>query len=106
MAAEDFDLPAGRPVELHFADVVTDLHAIGPGVHAQRAPNGAGNADEPFHAAKVVFRAEGDHAAKVCRGVDVLKVAVKNDIGLRTDELHNYPRQLPITNKQVRAAAE
>src|SRR5260370_32801794 len=106
MAAEDFDLPAGRPVELHFADVVTDLHAIGPGVHAQSAPYGAGNTDEPCHAAKVVFRAEGDHAAKVCRGVDVRKVTIEHDVGLRADELQNHPWQIPIADEQVRASAE
>ena len=106
VATENFDRPTGGPVELHFADIAADLHAVGPGIHAQSPPDGAGNTDESLHAAEVVLRAEGDHAAKVCRGVDVRKVAIEHDIRFRTDELQDHPGQLPITHQQIRAAAE
>ncbi len=99
-------MPAGGPVELHFADIAADLHAVRPGIHAQSTSDGAGNTDESFHAAKVVLGTKGDHAAKVGRGVDVRKIAIENDIGLRTDELQDHPGQLPITDQQIRASAE
>src|SRR5882762_2299960 len=94
MAPEDFDFPAGRTVELHFPDIAADLHAVSPGIHAQSAPDGAGNADETFHPAEIVLRTEGDHAAKVCRGVDVREVTIEHDIRFRTDELQHHPWQL------------
>src|SRR3981189_3693202 len=106
VATENFDRPTGSPVELHFADIAADLHPVGPGIHAQSASDGAGNTDESFHAAEVVLGAEGDHAAQVCRGVDVRKIAIEHDIGLRTDELQDHPGQLPVTHQQIRAAAE
>src|SRR5258705_1181265 len=106
VAAENFDLSSGRPVELHFADITADLHAVGSGIHAQGASDSAGNADKPFHAAEVILRAECDHAAKVCRGINVRKVAIEHDIRLGTDKLQDHPWQLPITDQQIRAAAE
>src|SRR5260370_5441797 len=58
MAFESFTFAGGGPVELHLADVAADLHAVGAGVHPEGASDGAGDADESFHAAEVVFRAE------------------------------------------------
>src|SRR5205807_6851085 len=106
IAPEDFDLPAGRPIGLHFPDIAADLHAIGAGIHPQSPPDGAGNAYEPFHPAEVILGTEGDHAAKVGCGVDAREVAVEDDVWLRTDKLQDYPGQFAITYQQVRAAAE
>ena len=103
---EDFDLPAGRPVERHFPDIVADLHAIRAGIHAQSAPDRARNTDEPFHSAEVVLGTKGDHAAKVGSGVDAHKAAIKDDVRLRTNKLQNHPRQFAITYEQIRAATE
>src|SRR6266568_6893051 len=106
IAPENFDRSAGRPVELHFPNVGADLHAVGPGIHAQGAPDSAGNTDEPLHSAEVVLGTKGDHAAQVGRGVNVRKVAIDHYIGLRTNKLQDHPGQLPITHEQVRASAE
>src|SRR5260370_13177918 len=61
----------------------SDLHAIGSGIHAQRASDGSRNTDEPFHPAQIVFGAKGNRAAEVRGGIDVGKVAFEDDIGLR-----------------------
>src|SRR5713101_2819072 len=106
MAAEDFNLAGGRPVELHFADVAADLHAIGSGIHAQGASDGSRNTDEPFHPAQVVFGAEGNRAAEVCGGIYMGKVAFEDDVLIAANELQDHPGQFSITDKQVGAAAE
>src|SRR5207249_8886762 len=106
IAPEDCDLPASRPIELHFPNVAADLHAIGSSIHAESASDGTGNPNETLHAAEVVLGAEGDHAAKVGSGVHVSEVPVEDDVWLRADELQDYPRQLIFTYEQVRASAE
>ena len=101
MAPEDLDFPAGRTVELHFPDITADLHAVSPGIHAQSSSDCAGDTDESFHAAEVIFRAEGNYAAKVRCSIDVRKVAIEHHAGLGTNELQDYPGQLPVADEQV-----
>src|SRR5260370_22098232 len=106
MIPENFDLPAGRPVELHFPDIAANLHAVGPGIHAQCASDSAGDADESLHPTEIVRRAEGDQAPQACRGIDMREIAMDHDVGLGTDELQDHPGQFPITYEQVRASTE
>src|SRR5258708_19956398 len=102
MIPEDFNLPAGRPVELHFPDIAANLHAVGSGVHSQGASDGAGDADESLHPTEIVLRAESYHASQVCRSVDMREIPIEHDVGLRTDELHDAPGKFPITHEKVR----
>src|SRR5260370_42248708 len=106
MIPEDFNLPAGRPVELHFPDIAAILHAVGSGVHSQGASDGAGDADESLHPTEIVLRAERYHASQVCRSVDMREIAIEHDVGLRTDEVHDEPRKFPITYQKGRASTQ
>src|SRR5260370_41097014 len=101
MAAEGFKLAGRRPVELHFADVAADLHAVGPGIHTQRPADSAGNAYEPFHSPQVVFGAEGNRAAEVRRCVDMGEVTIEDTFGIGTNELEDHPEQFAIAAKQA-----
>src|SRR5580765_4304309 len=56
MPAQNFDLSLGRAVDLHLADVRPDLHAVGSGVHAESAADGAGDSDQALHSTKVMRR--------------------------------------------------
>src|ERR1700723_61803 len=106
IAFESLEVAGGGPVKLHLADVTADLHSIGARVHAERASDGSGDADEAFHAAQVVFRAEGDGAAEVGCGVNLGKIAIEHDVGLRRDELQHHPGEFAVADEKVRAATE
>ena len=104
---ESFDFARGRPVELHFADVGADLRAVGAGVHAQRAADRAGNADEPFHAAEIVLGAEGDGAAEIGGGIDLGDIAFDAHVpALEVGSCRTTQGQFAIHHEQVRAAAK
>src|SRR5450432_253304 len=101
---EDFYLAAGRAIEFYFPDVRTNLHAIGSRVHSQGAADGAGYADEAFHAAQIVLGAERYRATEVRCGVYLGEGTVNDAIGLGPRKLQDNPRQLSVTDQQVRAA--
>src|SRR6266481_7651784 len=106
MPEQNFDLSFGSAVELHLADVCPDLHAVGSGVHAESAADGAGDSDQALHSTEIVLRAIGNHAAQVRRGVHARQLAFENDGRLRSDELQNYPGQFAVAHKQVRTTAQ
>ena len=49
--------------------------------------------------------AEGDRAAQVRGCIDMSTISFYHHIRVRRRELQHYPRQLAVSNKQVRAAA-
>src|SRR5580658_7329049 len=106
IALEDFYLSAGGAIEFYLPDVRTDLHSIGAGVHAQRAAYRPRYADEPFHAAEVILRAEGYRAAEVRRRVHLGKGAIDDDFGLGLSQLEHDPRQFAVSHQQVGATAQ
>src|SRR5579862_6244112 len=106
IALESFVGIGGSAVELHFANPGTDLSAVSAGVHTESAADGARNADEAFHAAAVVFGAEGDGAAEVGRSVDVSDAVFHGHAGLARGEMQDDPVELAIVDKNVGATAE
>src|SRR5204863_9243423 len=106
IAAEDFNLAGGGPIEFDFADVAADLHAVSAGIHAKRAADGAGDADEAFHSAKVVLGAVGDGAAEVSGGIHAGKISVQDNFGFRFSELENDPWEFSVADEEIRTAAQ
>src|ERR1700740_1666576 len=106
MATKGFDFAAGSTIDLHFANVSANLHAVGARVHAQSTADGARNTDQTFHAAEVVLGAEGDSAAEVGGGIDASKIAVQNDAGIRWCELQDDPGKVAVAHEQIRATSE
>src|SRR6266404_1367470 len=106
MPAQNFDLPFGGAVHLHLADIRPDLHAVGSGVHAESAADGAGDSDQALHSTEIVLRAVGNRAAQVRRGVHARQLAFENDGRLWRHELQNYPGQFAVAHQEVRAAAQ
>src|SRR5271156_132771 len=106
ISAQRFQFAGGGAIELDFADVGANLRAVGAGIHAQRAADAAGNADEAFHAAEVAFRAEGDHAAEVGGRVHVSSISFDAHSGLRRGQMQHDVGQLAIGYEHVGAAAE
>ena len=68
--SEGLDPAGGRPVDLHLADIGSDLRAVGARVHPQRASDRSRHADQAFHAAQIVLGAGGDRAPEVGGAVD------------------------------------
>jgi hypothetical protein len=101
IAFEDFYFARGDPIKFYFADVAADLHAVGAGVHSKRAPDGAGNADEAFHAAEVVLGTVGDHAAEIGCGVNVCKISMEYNVRLGTRELEDDPGEFAVAYEKV-----
>src|SRR5271156_2245251 len=106
ISAQSFQFAGGGTIEFDFAHVGADLGAVGDGVHAQRAADAAGNADQSFHAAQIALRAEGDHAAEVGRSVHVSGISFDAHSGLRRGEMQDDVGKLAVGNQYVGAAAE
>ena len=105
-AANYFVLASGGAIELDFADVAADLRAVSARIHAQRSANAAGNADEAFHSAEIIFRAKSDRAAEIRCGVDEGRIAFDAHAGLGGRKVQHDPGQLAIGNEDVGTAAE
>ena len=96
IAPQDFNLAFGGPVKFYFADVAANLHAVSAGVHAEGSTNGAGDADESLHSAKIVLRTIGDGAAEVGRGIHMSKIPLENDFRVWLRKLEDDPGEFAI----------
>src|SRR5882724_13580307 len=106
VAPEYFYLAASGAIELYLSDIGSDLHAVGSGIHAQGATDGARYPDEPLHAAEVIFRAKGHRATEIRRRVDLREGARDDYLGLGLRQLEYHPGQLSISHQQVRPPAD
>src|ERR1700730_10510585 len=98
VALEDFYLAVRRSIELYLPDVTPDLHAVSSGIHPQSAADGAGDADQPLHAAEVVLRAEGHRATEVRCGIYLGERAFDDDVRIRPHEIQDDPRKLSVAD--------
>ena len=69
-------------VVLQLVSAQPDIVLEGNFAQVDAAADGAGDSDEAFHPAQIVFRAESYGAAEVCRCVNLGEVTFEYDVGL------------------------
>ena len=106
ISAQSFNGAGRGAVEFHLAHERANLRSVRPGIHAQRATHATRHANQTFHPAEIVLRAERNHAAEVGRGIDRGGVSCDAHARFRRGQVQRHPGKLPVANEDVRTTTQ